>query len=33
MYVPMEIVLECFIMCSGSGSTLVNGVSDDGTNL
>ena len=33
LYVPTETVLQCFIMCSGSGSTLVNGVSDDGTNL
>lgn len=31
--VPTEIVFKCFIVCSGSGSTLVNGVSDDGTNL
>lgn len=32
-YIPTELVFECFIICSGSGSTLVNGVSDDGTNL
>lgn len=32
-YIPAEIVFECFIICSGSSSTLVNGVSDDGTNL
>lgn len=32
-YIPTEIVFECFIICSGLGSTLVNGVSDDGTNL
>lgn len=32
-YIPTEMVFECFIICSGSGSTLVNGVSDDGTNL
>lgn len=31
--IPTEIVFKCFIVCSGSGSTLVNGVSDDGTNL
>lgn len=32
-FIPVEIVLGCFTMCSGLGSTLVNGVSDYGTNL